>query len=251
MRHLTSEDFQSTPNLRFLQLKEIKSNAHINFYYLHRLQRLDVNKAQSFNFLDRLSADLHMLKLYSSDSNVLKSFKHENLQVLDISIFRLHSFDAQCLSSLPSLRHFRIEKSVLNSIKLGYSFLENLETLSLQQKNLEKIDISKLVNLRWLNLSNNRKLVLSKSTLAVQVDKLEELYLSDVGFTNNKLSSASLGQLNELKVLNLSDNKIRKFNPKILTGLVNLKELDLSRNPMGKLEQKLAAKIFPKLEKLI
>ena len=69
MRHLTSEDFQSTPNLRFLQLKEIKSNAHINFHYLHRLQRLDVNKAQSYNFLDRLPADLHMLKLYSSDSN--------------------------------------------------------------------------------------------------------------------------------------------------------------------------------------
>ena len=132
-----------------------------------------------------------------------------------------------------------------------YPFLANLETLSLEQNKIEKIDLSQLVNLKSLNLSNNPKLILSQSTLVAQADTLEELYLSGVSFSNNKLGSASLGQLKQLRILNLSNNKIRKFHPKMFIGLSNLRELDISQNPVGKPEQNIVAKIFPRLEKLI
>ena len=249
---LTTKDFQSLPNLRFLQLTKVVNNDHISFHHLHQLRRLCVTRVQSLNFLKHLPDDLHILKVDTSrDANLLMNLRHENLQVLDITIFKAYSFDAQCLRGLPGLRHFRIKNSLLKSIKLDYPFLANLETLSLEQNKIENIDLSMLINVKSLNLSNNPKLILSQSTLAAQVDTLEELYLCEMSFSNKNLSSASLGQLKQLRILDLSDNKIRNFDPRMFIGLSNLRELDFSLNPVGKLEQKLVAKIFPRLEKLL
>ena len=248
---LKTKDFQSLPNLRFLQLTKVVNNDHISFEHLHQLRRLCVRRVQSLNFLIDLPNDLLILKVDTSrDVDLLKNLRHENLQVLDITIYQAYSFDAQCLRGLPSLRHFRMTKSLLKSIKLDYPFLANLETLSLEHNKIENIDLSQLVNLKSLNLSNNPKIFLSQITLAAQADKLEELYLSGVSFSNNKLGSASLGQLKQLRILDLSDNKIRKFHPRMFMGLSNLRELDLSQNPVGKPEQKIVSKIFPRLEKL-
>lgn len=248
LKGLSSDDFKSLPNLDLLLLEDVKGNDQIDFYELHALRTLIVYKVQSYNFLYRLPDDLHMLRLESFSVYHLQNLKHANLKVLDFSICRLYEFDTKWLSRLTGLRHLRIRKSNLKTIKLNYSFLANLETLSLERNNIDKIDLSKLVNLKSLDLSYNRKLESHRNMFTSQADSLEELNLSAVAFSTNKVREASLGQLKQLRVLNLSKNTIRKFEPKMFIGLSNLRELKIKGNPVDKLEPSLAVKIFPKIE---
>lgn len=250
MRRFSSNDFEALPNLESLSLDELKNNAHVSFHSLHRLRRLEVRHAQNHEFVHTLPRDLHALRIEGFDPKVLNNIQHGKLQVLDLTSYKLYSFDTKCLAGLTSLRHLRIKQSVLKTIKLRSAFLANLVTLSLENNHIEQIDLSKLVNLTWLNLSFNRKFNPHSSTFATQADTLEELYLSGCCFSNQKLSNASLSKLKQLRVLDLSENSIRRFDPKMFAGLSNLRQFSMRKNPVGRLEPKLLTKLFPKLEKI-
>lgn len=251
MKSFSSFGFDSLVNLESLRIVGLKSNAHVNFHLLHSVQRLEIYRAENYNFLLRLPPNLRILKIDSFDVNIFEDIQHDRLQVLDFkSVPKLYTFNAKHLQGFNGLRHLRICDSNLKTIKLGYTFLANLETLSLERNNIEKIDLTYLVNLSSLNLSGNRKLKSHRNMFATQVDSLRELYLSNVSFSTNKLRDTSLGQLAKLEILDLSKNEIRSFVPKMFAGLRELRNFKMNRNPVGKIEGKILAKLFPKLEQI-
>lgn len=250
MRLITSDDFKNMPALESLSIDQLKNNTHVSFHQLKRLHSLEVRHAQNYEFLARLPEKLAILRLEAFDVAEFDNMRHANLQTLDFISYKLHSFDCKRLAGLTNLRHLRIKKSVLYKINLDYAFLSKLETLSLERNLIQDIDLSRLVNLRLLDLSYNRSLVVSKSTFAAQADKLEELYITAAFLTGKQVKQASLSNLSQLKVLDLSENKIRRFEMECLAGLKNLRHLNMRENPCYKIDPNQAAKLFPKLEKL-
>ncbi|KKK93594.1 hypothetical protein LCGC14_2691310, partial [marine sediment metagenome] len=99
----------------------------------------------------------------------------------------------------PNLGELRIGSTLLTEIK-GLSFLQDLEILLLSNnKYLENIDFEGVNNLRYLDISHNKKL---NPNCLKHINYLEELWYLD-GTLNNL---SSIIHLTNLKVLNLSYN---------------------------------------------
>ena len=157
-------------------------------------------------------------------------------------------FDAKYLRAVPNLKHFRIRKSQLKSIKLNYKFLANLETISLERNMLESVDLRHLVNLKSLDLSFNSRLILEGEPFGKLV-KLEELYLTSIRLSSTKLVSIKFAGLKNLRLLDLSNNFLINLELKTFRGLESLRELDLRRNKV-KSDTQMLFKVLPKLQNL-
>ncbi|KAJ8007480.1 hypothetical protein DPEC_G00117940 [Dallia pectoralis] len=120
------------------------------------------------------------------------------------------------------------------------SGMEDKLTVDLNNHQLKSIPSYYAENITNLILSNNL-IEMNKTDIAIlqRFSNLTELNL------NGNLLTALPGKLFEtmskLKVLLLSNNTIRRVEPKAFSGLVNLTELDLSKNLLESLPEDLLA----------
>lgn len=123
---------------------------------------------------------------------------------------------------------FVVEKKPFSSKSVGDDFSASVgDTLDLSNKGLSKVpgyvfDRTALVG---LNVSNNKL----DGALQSQVGQLKNLKV--LNLSNNEFTGvpAEIGQLKNLEILNLSNNKLTGL-PNELGNLSNLKLLDLSGN---------------------
>ncbi len=165
-------------------------------------------------------------------------FELVNLESLYLTMNEIE-FIPEAISELRNLRTLSIFGNNLSSLPDSISELQKLEALNLGANNFTTIPdaIFKLKNLSMLWISNN-----SLSTLPEAISNLQHLRQLDLGDNNFNNIPAVIYQLSSLKSLiftnylvkdiSVSRNRIREISPQILQ-LANLKELDLTGNPVS------------------
>ncbi|CAL6002398.1 leucine-rich_repeat domain-containing protein [Hexamita inflata] len=144
----------------------------------------------------------------------------ENLEVLDLADINLENDQLYNLAKFKKLHTLDVS---FNKVDLTHIHsVTSLTKLYMQECGLRNIElISSLVNLKELDLSQNRDIDLSQLQQVRSLTKLTMLYS---GLTNID----QIAQLINLEVLNISDNQLLTINS--IGSLVNLKELNISYN---------------------
>ncbi|KAL7048995.1 hypothetical protein ACKWTF_003562 [Chironomus riparius] len=230
---LTGNDFKdlSTPlnlpnlknlDLRNCQLKSVERNLFENLKKLEYLYLSNNNIAslddESFHLPSLIHLDLSFNQEKTQDGvlpNPLKMTpkvfeKLINLQFLDFSHTKI---EVRAIPSLDSLSH------TLIGISLCYTELQTTGDNFL----------SNLTNLKFLDVSGNTQLNLSKSMFHTISTTLERLDVRDANVEKLEWTNP----LTNLRVLNLNDNKIRYLDNNSFSHMLYLKDLNLEKNSLG------------------
>lgn len=136
------------------------------------------------------------------------------------------------LSKFKNLQYLSLRNDHLKSIPEEIASLQKLKVLDLGGNDFEvlPIEFAKLKNLEELYLDDDKKLNLSKDfDILGRLPKLKTLHLENDGIKKIPLN---INKLKHLENLYLGNNLLH-FVPKEVTGLKNLKYLDLYHNPLS------------------
>ncbi|KAH0955234.1 hypothetical protein HN011_011817 [Eciton burchellii] len=166
------------------------------------------------------------------------------LEWLLINSNELTSLDGELPSSGHNLKMLYAVDNKLTHLPVEFRHLHRLETLFLQHNKIRDLDgtLQKARRLKFLELSYNELQELNAD------DFLEAEMLEDLQLGHNSLKSlgsadgdgngsSSLYPLRSLKCLNLTHNELREFSLASLRGLRELRLLDLSSNRIAKLHR--------------
>ncbi|OXU20561.1 hypothetical protein TSAR_011477 [Trichomalopsis sarcophagae] len=169
------------------------------------------------------------------------------LEWLLINANELSSLDGELPSSGHNLKMLYAADNKLTHLPAEFRFLHRLESLFLQHNQIGSLDgtLQKARRLKFLELSYNDLQVLTED------DFLEAEMLEDLELGHNKLTSlggdgnvntdgattanSALYPLKSLKCLNLTHNELSEFSFSSIRGLRELRMLDLSSNKIGRL----------------
>ncbi|XP_011882957.1 PREDICTED: leucine-rich repeats and immunoglobulin-like domains protein 1 [Vollenhovia emeryi] len=181
--------------------------------------------------------------------NRLKSLNHtlrdlNQLEWLLINSNELTSLDGELPSSGHNLKMLYAVDNKLTHLPTEFRYLHRLETLFLQQNKIRNLDgtLQKARRLKFLELSYNELQELNANDF-LEAELLEDLELghnslkSLGGVDNDVNGSSALYPLRSLKCLNLTHNELREFSLASLRGLRELKMLDLSNNRIARLHR--------------
>ncbi|HDO9181445.1 TPA: cell wall-binding repeat-containing protein [Clostridioides difficile] len=236
-------------------------------------------------------------------NNNIKSYKRKNVKEIDISnkfvdeSFRrdivekvLDNRDDPLTNEVASKDNYKIYESDLNKIEScleldlhknpdvsnpnkidnldGIENFRNLEKLDCSSNNLESVDLSKNIKLKYLDISGNKILNINlknnnlinelhcdanklssldlknnknlvslffTSNELTEIDLSNNVNLENLQFLNNNLKSIDLSHNKKLKSLNCTNNKLKSLN---LSNNVFLKNLSCSGNNLSKLNIK-------------
>ncbi|CAL6002444.1 Conserved_hypothetical protein [Hexamita inflata] len=202
-------------NLRFLEQFDISTlNLYISNGMSVQLKSSTLKELKVYNCRDEYEGRELRLNLKVDDLEL------ENLEVLDLKYISLENDQLYNLAKFKKLHTLDVS---INKVDLTHIHsVTSLTKLYMQRCGLRNIDqISSLVNLKELDLSQNRDIDLSPLW---QVRSLTKLTMRECGLTNID----QITQLINLEVLNLDYNQRLTINS--IGSLVNLKELDISYN---------------------
>ncbi|EGI63062.1 Leucine-rich repeats and immunoglobulin-like domains protein 3 [Acromyrmex echinatior] len=181
--------------------------------------------------------------------NRLNSLNHtlrdlNQLEWLLINSNELTSLDGELPSSGHNLKMLYAADNKLTHLPAEFRYLHRLETLFLQQNKIRNLDgtLQKARRLKFLELSYNELQELNADDF-LEAEMLEDLELghnslkSLGGADGDGNGSSALYPLRSLKCLNLTHNELREFSLASLRGLRELKLLDLSNNRIARLHR--------------
>ncbi|KAJ4441842.1 hypothetical protein ANN_11701 [Periplaneta americana] len=127
----------------------------------------------------------------------------------------------------------------------AFANLTTLQELDISYNKLDRLETATFIplaeSLRRLKLSGNY-IPLTELKYVLQVIlKLRDLSLADMGITEIPLGLFVFHE--HLRFLNLSGNNFMRFNPQILSPIPKLQELDLSRNKFRGLDERLLLRL--------
>ncbi|XP_034195981.1 leucine-rich repeat-containing larval translucida [Osmia lignaria lignaria] len=170
------------------------------------------------------------------------------LEWLLINANELTSLDGELPSSGHNLKMLYAVDNKLTHLPAEFRYLHRLETLFLQHNKIRSLDgtLQKARRLKFLELSYNDLQELTEADF-VEAEMLEDLELGhnslqSLGGSNGGNGDGSGGNsvlypLRSLKCLNLTHNELREFSFASLRGLRELRLLDLSNNRIGQLHR--------------
>ncbi|XP_028800278.1 receptor-like protein 6 [Neltuma alba] len=229
--HLKSLDFLG------LQYNEFHGPIPVNFENLTRLTYLDLADnifSGKLSFLPNMPSLTSLYLSYNYFSSLSSDVfgNLSNLEFLD--------FSDNKLQGLSNLRRLHLDDNKLQGLPESIFGFLNLSVLSLSSNNLRgPISLhpfSKLQNLEYLDLSNNKFLSLSSNNDVHYT--IPNLTLLDLSSCNINDFSKQLGSVQNLKELNLSNNKIHGDIPQWFNNVGNgsLSALYLSHNNLTSVE---------------
>ncbi|KAJ8920754.1 hypothetical protein NQ315_004894 [Exocentrus adspersus] len=236
------------------------------FGRLVNLYELDVSRNRLIEFVPGLAKEIEYLHIHHNNIMELPTVHSPDLdlpalRMLDISSNRIQTIPKASLRTMPQLRRLLIGKNLLQGIaENSFNGLNQLEVLHLQGNVITHIHphaFKDTTLLKEINLSNNRldvlvpdlfkdtpllkQLDLSKNQLAEilpgTLDKNLELENIDASYNVLVQLPITLYGLKNLRLLDLTSNRIKNIDPEIIGSLVNLKELRLSKNFIQELKQ--------------
>ncbi|XP_053573074.1 toll-like receptor 13 [Bombina bombina] len=235
-------------------LSNLASLERLNLSYNH-LSDVHLNESKSYNTLKDLDLSGNIISVFSTSA--LGNLSLQNLylgenHLLDIS----NSF----AYSLRKLKNLQIRKNKLDSITLNtFKNLESLENLNLVDNQIETIDegaFNGLVNLKVLLLGSNKikSNVFQKGTFQGLRSLVElQLFSNYIEYdSSEKLNIAPFHQLSSLKLITLNSqgsSGMRNFPVNLLEGLVSLEKIHAGNLALNSFESKTFSYI-PQLKEL-
>ncbi|XP_014223414.1 chondroadherin-like protein isoform X2 [Trichogramma pretiosum] len=169
------------------------------------------------------------------------------LEWLLINANELTSLDGELPASGHNLKMLYVVDNKLTHLPAEFRFLHRLESLFLQHNKITSLDgtLQKARRLKFLELSYNNLQVLHEDDF-IEAEMLEDLQLGHNALTSlggvtsvtpeeTTTSNSALYPLKSLKCLNLTHNNLREFSFTSIRGLRELKMLDLSNNKIQRL----------------
>ncbi|KAB0797932.1 hypothetical protein PPYR_08925 [Photinus pyralis] len=233
---ISSEAFLETPALEHINISSNRlSDIHpATFGHLSGLFELDCSYNHLFEFVRGLPPAIEYLhvsknmitKLPLTDLNL------PTLKMMDISYNGIERIFPGTLRYLRQLRKLYVQKNSIGELdEASLVELPNLEVLDLRSNQIEHVEAVAFLHasrLRELNLAENRLGILSDDVFN-KVAHMKKLDLS-----RNQLSEISytvLRNTKDLQIANVSFNLLSKF-PDCIQGMKQLRVLDLTNNKL-------------------
>jgi leucine-rich repeat protein SHOC2 len=217
--NLSSRDITMLPPL-------ICELTHLKFMYLNDNKLIFIPEIGQLVRLEELSLENNELTLIPESFENLRALKSLNLCNNPLKMLSINLF--LCLQNLTILW--------LNNCEIMYlpgeiGELSKLERLGLKGNNLQELPerIGQLSNLKWLNIEQNQLRVLPDSFSNLKM--LGHLNASDNRIEN--LPTFLFGMEN-INILLLRKNLIKKFDDNHVLGLSHLHKVDVRENPFVK-----------------
>uniref|UniRef100_A0A182N2R2 LRRCT domain-containing protein n=1 Tax=Anopheles dirus TaxID=7168 RepID=A0A182N2R2_9DIPT len=228
-----------TVNISFNELTLLHS---ATFRDLNHMFELDAGNNKLQEFIPGLPVAVERINLHGNKITQLpppttasQLWDLPNLRMLDISGNQLTRLPRAVFKPTPQLRVLSLARNQLQSVDDGsLSGLARLEILNMQDNRvlaLHERCFSPLENLRELNLQGNRIEVLVDNLLDSNA-LLEQFDASRNSIV--EISSKAFRNSRSLQTLDLSSNQLREL-PESLSGLAELRELDVSFNQLTEL----------------
>ena len=265
LQFLESNTFNGLNNLKKLILRSaIKESIHSNaFNQLLNLEYIDLSYNYGLRQLDvNLFNNLFKLIHLNLSDNSFEILKHETFKSLtNLKVFHLNSFECDRIEENPF--NYLLNLEILNidiQNYVNYFQFKNdikLDKLSIKKWNVKFSNRLNLVNLKTLDLSHNVLKTIKNDYFKhmpnlVDLDlsyceikqieakafkkliNLEKLNLRGNSFMNKSIMKSSrfdfLIRLTSVRMLNMSNCKIKTIDLRYFQNLTHLIELDLSRN---------------------
>ncbi|NXK18591.1 TLR3 protein, partial [Arenaria interpres] len=238
------------PNLQYLNLKN--TNIHLSshlFYGLSSLKHLTLinsvtGKVEDFSFrwlykLEYLIMDnSNFPGITANTFTGLNNLKYLSLCNCNINLQKITNKTFLSLAN-SSLQVLNLTKTRISTIGGGaFSFLGHLKILDLGlneiSQELTGHEFKGLNNIQDIYLSYNKNLTL-RSESFIFVPSLRKLMLRKVGCSNLAISPSPFHRLQNLTILDISNNNIANIKEDLFDGLHKLDILDLQHNNLARL----------------
>ncbi|NXI68553.1 TLR3 protein, partial [Anseranas semipalmata] len=248
---IEDDSFQWLSNLEYLNLKDnnIISVSSRLFYGLSSIKYLNLinfltGKIEDFSFrwlyhLEYLIMDNNNFpRITTNMFTGLNNLKYLSLCNCNINLQRITNKTFLSLAN-SSLQVLNLTKTRISTIESGaFSHLGNLKILDLGlneiSQELTGHEFKGLNNIQYIYLSYNKKLTLQSESFAF-VPSLRILMLRKVGCSNLSISPSPFHPLQNLTVLDISNNNIANIKEDLFDGLHKLDILDLQHNNLARL----------------
>lgn len=243
--------FSKLPNLVFVNLASnmLRNISKDLFESVSFLEDLDL----SYNHIEKLdqnvfkqNEELSVLKLRGNRIEALNGLNVPRLEELDLSFCKLRLLMKESVEGMPRLTVLNVSNNEIDVISDdSFTGLSELKRLDLSYNKL----IGPLPNDMFINNQELELLSLSGNhELGVLVEEpgflrnhllMQKLEIADCGLTT--LTASQFQGMDNLNVLNVSNNMIRKLNNSVFRNLKYLNVLDLSNNQLESLSVDLFA----------
>lgn len=220
------------------------------FDNLSNIKRLDISSNSITELHPNFFCDFHKLNFLNLSSNQIYNLTHFQFTsdrlwpvsikncVLSMSYLiltgnQLNFLPFSFFANFVNLKVLRLNKNSISFIEnFVFSNLNQLDMLDLSENKIQNIQpelFDNLKNLRTLNLEKNSMKILPPEMLS-SLKKLELLNLSSNFLSSNWINFRTFRNLINLRLLDMSYNKITSLENSVFTDLVNLEMLDLKNN---------------------
>ncbi|EOB09103.1 Toll-like receptor 3, partial [Anas platyrhynchos] len=247
---IEDNSFQWLSNLEYLNLKDnsIHVSSH-SFYGLSSVKHLNLinsltGKIEDFSFhwlyhLEYLLMDNNNFpRITTNMFTGLNNLKYLSLSNCNINLQRITNTTFLSLAN-SSLQVLNLTKTRIYTIESGaFSCLGHLKILDLGlneiSQELTGHEFKGLNNIQYIYLSYNKNLTLRSESFSF-VPSLRMLMLRKVGCSNLAISPSPFHPLQNLTVLDISNNNIANIKEDLFDGLHKLDILNLQHNNLARL----------------
>ncbi len=212
-----------------------------------------LNKQELFKAIQTLTnlveLNISCCQIRSIPTNSFDNLK--NLKCLNLSGNHIRKITKESYNLLENLTSLNLEKCKIVEIEeKAFENISNLESLNLHNNKITSINagmFSGLTNLKTLNLRCNMITRLDKDAFKPFESSINILILSENKVFNNiQQLFESFKSMNNLTHLKIDDCGIKSIPENAFDNLINLQELDISRNNIEYFDEKL----FSNLKKI-